>query len=80
MITPFFACIVLTRILTVLEEIKVQNRLVISNQLRHLLQSESIPVPTALPPGFSLPLQSLEQLLHLNACCLDADVQRNVVY
>ena len=68
----------LSRMLTILEEIKMQNQVILANQ-QHQLQRDSVIVPTALPDDIMLPLESLEQLLHLNICCQDTDVRGNLV-
>jgi hypothetical protein len=56
----------------------MQNQLIIANQ-HHEIQRAELVVPVALPDGIVLPLKSLEQLLHLNTCCQDADIRANLV-
>lgn len=76
-----FFCVYLAikRILTILEEIKQQNCLILDNQLSQMQRADTIEVPAELPAGINLPIASLEELLRLDEICLDADIHGNLV-
>ena len=69
----------LTRLFTILDEIKMQYRLILENQLNQMQRVDTVLVPAVLPERITLPTNSIDQLLHLDEICLDADVRGNVV-
>ncbi len=70
----------LTRIYTALEEIKVQNQTIIINQQHQMAkQTNDNVMIVPLPNGIQLPLESIEQLLHLDVSCQDSDTRSNLV-
>ena len=66
-------------IVRVLEELREQNRTIITLLQRQLAQSLSQEVDDQLPGGLKLPLQSIQELERLSAEADDTDVRGKLV-
>src|SRR6476469_575314 len=70
----------ITRVLTILEEIKAQNQVILLNQQQQLARPADAGPPVGpLPNGIEIPLQTTDQYLELEERCQEADVQANLV-